>query len=68
MGAPPLIKSDFIAVTNPELCKNCGICVNWCYFEARVLNTKLEINTNLCFGCGLCVGKCPEKAIILKKK
>ncbi|MFX1497626.1 MAG: ATP-binding protein [Promethearchaeota archaeon] len=68
MGSPQIIKSDFIAETNLNKCKNCGICSRWCYFGARVINKKLEFKSNLCFGCGICVNKCPEEAIVLKKR
>lgn len=68
MGAPQLIKSDFIAKTNLEKCKGCGTCA-MCYFGARkVINKRLKFNGNLCFGCGICVSKCPEKAILLQKR
>ncbi|MFX0026135.1 MAG: ATP-binding protein [Candidatus Hermodarchaeota archaeon] len=69
LGSPQIIKADFVAKTNHKLCRNCGICENWCYFGARKLkNYELKFNPKHCFGCGMCIGKCPEQAILLKKK
>ncbi|MBY9015239.1 MAG: 4Fe-4S binding protein [Candidatus Lokiarchaeota archaeon] len=68
-GSPQMIKSDFIAVTDFNICKNCGTCEQRCNFDARKLkNRKLYFNADFCFGCGVCVSTCPEKAIILRKK
>lgn len=68
-GAPQVVKSDFIAVTNKHNCNNCGVCEEWCYFGARKFKDgKLLFNPNKCFGCGVCVSKCPQNSIILEKK
>lgn len=68
-GSPQIIKSNFIAETKFEECKDCGVCEKWCHFGARkLLNNKLEVNLTKCFGCGLCVRKCPKQAILLQKK
>lgn len=67
-GLPRVIKSDFVAHTDLDLCNNCGECVEWCHFGARTFqNGKLQVNGNLCFGCGICGPKCPQKAIKLIK-
>ncbi|MFX0035193.1 MAG: ATP-binding protein [Candidatus Hermodarchaeota archaeon] len=69
IGAPQMIKSDFIAKTDLNTCISCGTCENWCYFNARLLqNGNLFFNSSRCFGCGICVSKCPNNAIILIKK
>ena len=69
MGAPQVIKSDFIAETDLSKCANCGNCVQWCYFGARKMNNgRLALTPSLCFGCGICISKCPNRAISLKKK
>ncbi|MHA1195288.1 MAG: ATP-binding protein [Promethearchaeota archaeon] len=69
MGAPPVVKSDFISLTDLNSCNNCGICTNWCYFKARVIKEdKLYFESDRCFGCGLCVSKCPKNAISLVSK
>lgn len=68
-GSPQMIKSDFIAETDLELCINCGNCETWCNFGARVItNGKLHFDSIRCFGCGICISKCPNKAIHLNKK
>ncbi len=69
-GAPQIVKSEFIAETDPLKCKNCGTCVKRCYFGARkIVNNRLIFNKTRCFGCGLCCGTiCPNNAIKLKRK
>ena len=68
-GAPQVVKSDFIAITDVKKCTDCGVCEDWCYFGARkLIDSKLKFIKERCFGCGVCVPKCPEKAILLKRK
>jgi len=68
IGSPQMIKSDFIAQTNEDLCNNCGECEQWCYFNARKIHDcQLSFKSSSCFGCGLCVSKCPNNAIKLIK-
>ena len=68
-GAPQVVKSEFIAVTDTNKCTNCGICEQRCHFGARKLkDKKLKFLSQKCFGCGLCVSTCPEKAITLERK
>ena len=68
-GSPQMVKSDFIAETNLDKCKNCGECEAWCYFGARkIVNAKLRFNSINCFGCGICIQKCPNEAISLIKR
>lgn len=65
-GSPQMIKSDFIAETNLNECRNCGECEKWCYFGARkMINGKFQFDPIRCFGCGICISKCPNNAIIL---
>jgi Pyruvate/2-oxoacid:ferredoxin oxidoreductase delta subunit len=68
-GSPQMIKSDFIAITDLEMCINCGTCEKWCHFGARkIINDILQFNPIKCFGCGICVSKCPNHAITLTQK
>ena len=57
-------KSSLIESTNLENCTLCGICEDYCYFNARkIKNDKLKIDQDNCYGCGLCVSICPEDCI-----
>ncbi|MFX1257330.1 MAG: ATP-binding protein [Promethearchaeota archaeon] len=60
-------KSEFVATIDEETCNHCGICVDRCQFEARILdsNGNIIFRKDLCFGCGLCVSTCPENSIEL---
>lgn len=52
--------SDYIAVTNRELCDNCGACDSRCAFGARsMVEGEMRYDQSKCFGCGLCVTSCP---------
>ncbi len=66
-GFPAVVKSDFIAERNPDLCKQCKTCVSRCHFNAMVVNEDgaVVFDANKCAGCGLCVTKCPAGAIKL---
>ncbi len=58
-----------IAAVDEEICTGCGICVEVCPYEARVLNEKkriAEVNEALCAGCGACIAACPSNASIHK--
>jgi MinD superfamily P-loop ATPase len=52
------------AFINYDLCTNCGICSNYCRFEAIAFDEgKVTISEISCDGCFLCSRICPEKAI-----
>ena len=54
---------------NERLCSFCGMCVEACPFEARVMNddTRVaEVDYALCQGCGVCAVVCPNKATLQK--
>ena len=53
---------------DPELCVQCGDCVDRCPMEAIAeLDETMEVSSDKCIGCGLCVTVCPEEAITLKE-
>ena len=48
-----------------RLCSRCGLCVEACPYEARVINVETniaEIRYSLCHGCGSCAAVCPNGA------
>jgi heterodisulfide reductase subunit A len=54
---------------NPRLCSFCGLCVEACPFEARVMNYETrvaDVDYALCQGCGVCAVVCPNKATLQK--
>jgi heterodisulfide reductase subunit A len=58
-----------IAAVDEDVCTGCGICVEICPYEARMLNEKkriAEVNDALCAGCGTCIATCPSNASIHK--
>jgi NAD-dependent dihydropyrimidine dehydrogenase PreA subunit len=62
-----VVRSEAVAVTDPSRCKECGTCVERCYFEARTFEGEtMKYQPNNCYGCGLCVTACPEEAISLQ--
>jgi ferredoxin len=61
------LHSNYVAVTDKDLCVGCGLCLDSCYFEARQLeNDILQLIDIRCFGCGCCIPNCPEAAIRLE--
>jgi heterodisulfide reductase subunit A len=60
-----LTATPIIASVNPRLCAACGICVDVCPYDARILEPDMpyaEVVEVLCQGCGACVVACPNKA------
>lgn len=52
---------------NERICAGCGVCVEVCPYEARVINEdsgKAEIIEVLCQGCGVCATACPNGATL----
>ena len=52
---------------NERICSGCGLCVEVCPYEARVINEqsgKAEIIEVLCQGCGACATACPNGATL----
>ncbi len=52
------------AVIDYSKCTNCGICIEYCRFEAiSLINEQVTISDIACDGCKLCSRICDEKAI-----
>ncbi len=52
------------AVLDKEKCINCGICADYCRFDAIVkIDGEINILDTLCEGCLLCSRICPQEAI-----
>lgn len=59
--------SGSIAEINSEVCTNCGLCEEFCRFNAIHPNQdgQQEVNPIKCEGCRLCSRICPENAIAI---
>jgi heterodisulfide reductase subunit A len=68
--APEMLSDRPSAVwVNERLCSFCGLCVEACPFQARVMNydSRLaDVDYALCQGCGVCAAICPNKATLQK--
>jgi MinD superfamily P-loop ATPase len=54
------------AVINQEKCDSCGVCIDYCRFDAIVENDhKITVLETLCDGCLLCSRICPREAICI---
>jgi heterodisulfide reductase subunit A-like polyferredoxin len=57
--------TPIVASVDPHLCAACGLCVETCPYNARVLEPKAtyaKVIEVLCQGCGACIVICPNKA------
>ena len=61
--------TNYYAVIDPEMCTNCGTCIERCQVNATVSqNDVSEVVREKCIGCGLCVTGCPDNAAQLVRK
>lgn len=60
---------EFIEKTDMDICTDCGLCVEVCYFAARRMeNETLRLSRENCYGCGLCVDMCAETCIEMVRR
>ncbi len=59
-------KGGHTAVIDPDMCTECGECVERCQFNA--ISADVVVNRIDCEGCGVCVYFCPEQAISFPQK
>ncbi len=60
-----VFEGAWLATIDPELCSQCGICANYCRFDAinEDAHRGFYIDPYKCEGCRLCERVCPEGAI-----
>jgi ferredoxin len=64
-----LVKSNYFAQVDEELCAGCETCIERCQMEAIFMKEdRATIDLKRCVGCGLCVTTCPTKALSLRRK
>jgi Na+-translocating ferredoxin:NAD+ oxidoreductase subunit B len=64
-----LVKSNYFAQVDQDLCSGCETCLERCQMEAIYMDDDwAAIDLKRCVGCGLCVTTCPSKALSLRPK
>lgn len=67
------VDREHIAISEvlDEKCVGCGLCTNWCFYDAIRIEEKegrkkSVIDPEKCDGCGLCPSLCPSEAIEMR--
>lgn len=65
VGETHVYEGAYSAEIDPDKCTDCGICSEYCRFEAIFVNKdqKREVDPYICEGCRLCERICPSQAI-----
>jgi len=67
-GLPIVASSGYVAELTAETCKNCGVCVDACPFDALSKGeTSAVFDWEKCMGCGVCVQRCRQGALALAR-
>jgi Na+-translocating ferredoxin:NAD+ oxidoreductase subunit B len=71
-GAPHLlVRSDWVAVIDAELCASCGECADRCPTQAISFDDTvmaLQVGPDRCIGCGVCTVSCPGGGITMRER
>ena len=65
---PVMLRAEYIAEMEPDLCSGCRNCIKACQFGAisySLARGKVNIDPLLCYGCGVCRVHCRNDAITL---
>jgi NAD-dependent dihydropyrimidine dehydrogenase PreA subunit len=61
--------ANYYAVIDPEICNNCGTCIERCQVSAVSEGDGFSVvDVTQCIGCGLCVTGCPNDVAVLVRK
>lgn len=61
--------ANYYAVIDPELCSDCGTCIERCQVGAVSAGDGFSVvDRSRCIGCGLCVTGCPNDVARLERK
>lgn len=61
-------KANYLASSDTDLCKGCGVCVKRCVFGAiQIENEKAQVTADKCFDCGVCAVTCRTEAMKLTR-
>ena len=64
-----IIISGQKAIINQDKCIGCGLCINYCRFDAIIEEDyKVKVVETFCDGCLLCSRVCPHRQLILSMK
>lgn len=64
-----LASSGYVSDVDQALCIGCGMCSDFCQFDAISLNDELAaVDFDKCMGCGVCAAKCEQGAIRLRRE
>jgi len=63
------VTNDYAAVLAPDLCANCGSCLERCPMGALTSGKEhVLLDADRCIGCGLCAAACPTGALQMALK